>query len=309
MIYHVRVGATSVQRTQVRTSDGISLFAEETGSGSPVLFIHEFAGDARSWAPQVNHFSGEYRCVVYNARGYPPSDVPDPPAHYSQARAVEDARDVLRGLGIPRAHVVGLSMGGFTALHLAIRYPDLVTSLVVAACGYGAQPEARDAFRRESAATAAAFEREGSAAVAERYAVGPARVQLQNKNPAAWARFASGLAEHSATGMARTMLGVQRERPSLYDLQSELRALDAPMLIVTGDEDDGCLEPDLMLKRTVPTAGLAVLPNTGHTCNLEEPALFNRTVGDFLGAVNSGRWPRRDPRSRGRGVTGMDTPD
>lgn len=309
MIYHAVVGNTPTRTTQIQSSDGISLFVKETGSGPPILFVHEFAGDARSWAPQVNHFSGAYRCVVYNARGYPPSDVPDEPALYSQARAVEDARDVLRGLGIERAHVVGLSMGGFSALHLGIRYPELVSSLVVAACGYGAQPEARDAFRRESAATAAAFEQEGSAAVAERYAVGPARVQLQNKNPEAWKVFASALAKHSATGMARTMLGVQRERPSLYDLQSELRALAAPVLIIAGDEDDGCLEPDLMLKRTVPAAGLAVLPNTGHTCNLEEPDRFNRAVGDFLAAVQADRWPTRDPRSRGRGVTGMDAPD
>jgi pimeloyl-ACP methyl ester carboxylesterase len=318
MIYHAVVDAKAqpMQRapeqhrsiTRITTDDGISLHVGETGTGPPLLFIHEFAGDARSWGPQVDHFSPAYRCVTYNARGYPPSDVPEEPARYSQARAADDAREVLRALDIDRANVVGLSMGGFCALHLGIRYPELVSSLVIAACGYGAQPEARDGFRQESAGIAAAFEQEGTAAVAERYAVGPARVQLQNKNPEAWAVFASALAEHSATGMARTMLGVQRERPSLYDLQSELRALEMPVLIIAGDEDDGCLEPDLMLKRTIPAAGLLVMPNTGHTCNLEEPELFNRTLEDFLTAVESGRWPTRDPRSRGRGVTGMDDP-
>jgi pimeloyl-ACP methyl ester carboxylesterase len=294
--------------TRVMTDDGISLHVEETGAGPPLLFIHEFAGDARSWEPQVNHFSAAYRCITYNARGYPPSDVPDEPGRYSQARAADDARDVLNALDIRRAHVVGLSMGGFCAVHLGIRYPELVSSLVIAACGYGAQPDARDSFRQESAVIAAAFEQEGTVAVAERYAVGPARVQFQNKNPEAWAVFAAALAEHSATGMAHTMLGVQRERPSLYDLQSELRTLDMPVLIVAGDEDDGCLEPDLMLKRTIPAAGLIVMPNTGHTCNLEEPDVFNRSLGDFLAAVDAGRWPTRDPRSRGRGVTGMDDP-
>lgn len=319
MIYHDPVdgraqstqparGAQERSIARVVTDDGISLHVEEAGAGPPILFIHEFAGDARSWGPQVDHFSGAYRCVTYYARGYPPSEVPDEPGLYSQARAVDDARDVLRGLGIGRTHVVGLSMGGFCALHLAIGYPELVSSLVIAACGYGAQPEARHAFRQESAVIAAAFEQEGSVAVAERYAVGPARVQLQNKNPEAWAVFAAALAERSATGMAHTMLGVQRERPSLYDLERELRALDMPVLIIAGDEDDGCLEPDLMLKRTVPTAGLVILPNTGHTCNLEEPAVFNRTVEEFLVSVDAGRWPVRDPRSLGRGVTGMDNP-
>jgi pimeloyl-ACP methyl ester carboxylesterase len=294
--------------TRVTTDDGISLHVEETGAGPPLLFIHEFAGDARSWEPQVNHFSAAYRCVTYNARGYLPSDVPDEPGRYSQARAADDARDVLNALDIPRAHVVGLSMGGFCALHLGIRYPELVSSLVIAACGYGAQPDARDSFRQESAVIAAAFLQEGTVAVAERYAVGPARVQFQNKNPEAWAVFAAALAEHSATGMARTMLAVQRQRPSLYDLQTELRKLDMPVLIVAGDEDDGCLEPDLMLKRTIPAAGLVVMPNTGHTCNLEEPEVFNRSLDEFLAAVDAGRWPTRDPRSRGRGVTGMDDP-
>ncbi|HWE14725.1 MAG TPA: alpha/beta fold hydrolase [Solirubrobacteraceae bacterium] len=288
------------------TDDGVRLHVEETGTGTPILFIHEFAGDARSWAPQVAHLSDRYRCVTYNARGYPPSDVPDAVALYSQARAVDDARSVLDGLGIERAHIVGLSMGGFCALHLALRDPERVSSLAVAGCGYGAQPEAREAFRRESAVIAAAFEQQGSAAVAARYAVGPARVQLQNKNPQAWAQFAADLAEHSAVGMTRTMLGVQRERPSLYDLEGQLRELAMPVLIIAGDEDDGCLEPDLMLKRTIPTAGLAVLPNTGHTCNLEQPEVFNRTVDEFLAAVEAGRWRARDPRTRQTSVTGMD---
>lgn len=306
MIYHTAMIDARGQSAQITTDDGVSLHVQEAGSGPPILFIHEFAGDARSWAPQVDHFRATFRCIAYDARGYHPSDVPAEPERYSQARAAEDARDVLRGLGIDRAHVVGLSMGGFSALHLAIRHPELVSSLVIAACGYGAQPEARDGFRHESAATAAAFDQEGSAAVAERYAVGPARVQLQNKNPEAWAQFAAALAKHSSTGMARTMLGVQRERPSLYDLQTDLGGLNMPVLIITGDEDDGCLEPDLMLKRTLPAAGLVVMPNTGHTCNLEEPDVFNRAVEEFLSAVDAGGWPTRDPRSRGRGVTGMD---
>lgn len=303
------MNGASAQSTQITTDDGVLLHIEEAGSGPPILFIHEFAGNAHSWAPQVSHFSSAYRCVTYNARGYPPSDVPDDPDRYSQARAADDARDVLRGLGVDRARVVGLSMGGFSALHLGLRHRELVSALVIAGCGYGAQSQARERFRQESAMIAAAFEQEGSAAVAARYAVGPARVQLQNKNPSAWSAFAAALAEHSSNGMARTMLGVQRERPSLYDLHSELRALDLPVLLIAGDEDDGCLEPSLMLKRTLPAAGLVILPNTGHTCNVEEPEVFNRTVAEFLDAVDDGRWPRRDPRSLGRGVTGIEASD
>jgi len=289
----------------ITADDGVRLHAEVTGDGAPLLFIHEFAGDHRSWEPQVRHFSGGYRCITYAARGYPPSDVPADGAAYSQQRAVADAVAVLDGLGVDRAHVVGLSMGGFTTLHLTLRHPGRVTSAVVAGAGYGAQPERAEAFRAECQATAAAFEGEGSQQVAARYAAGPARVQFQNKNPRGWAEFADALAGHSALGAALTMRGVQAARPSLYRLRDELALVRTPMLIVVGDEDEGCLEPALMLKRTIPSSGLVILPRTGHTANLEEPDVFNEAVDRFLAAAGRGAWRPRDPRSLSASVTGM----
>ncbi|HET8672877.1 MAG TPA: alpha/beta hydrolase, partial [Thermoleophilaceae bacterium] len=263
-------------------------------------------GDHRSFEPQVAHFRDRYRCVVYDARGYPPSDVPDDASTYSQERAVRDALTVLDAAGAERAHVVGVSMGGFGSLHLALRHPERVDSAVVAGVGYGAHPDAAPGFRKECEAIAEAFRSEGTPAVAERYAVGPARVQFQNKNPEGWEVFAAQLAEHDARGAELTMLGVQRLRPSLYDLREELAAMSVPVLVLAGDEDDGCLDADLMLKRTIPSAGLAILPRTGHTCNLEEPDVFNSTVERFLDAVEAGTWGMRDPRSLSRSVTGMD---
>ena len=287
------------------TDDGVALYAESTGAGQPLLFIHEFAGDHRSWEPQVRFFCPGYRCVTYAARGYPPSAVPEDPAAYSQQRAVVDAVAVLDGLGIDRAHVAGLSMGGFTALHLALRHPERVLSTVVAGAGYGAQPERAAAFRAECLATAAAFEAEGAPQVAQRYAIGPARVQFQRKNPRGWAEFAAALAGHSAMGSALTMRGVQAARPSLYALRDDLATIAAPMLLVVGDEDEGCLEPALMLKRAIASAGLVVLPRTGHTANLEEPGVFNEAVDRFLAAVVRGAWRPRDPRSLSASTTGM----
>ncbi len=289
-----------------RTDDGVRLVWEEEGEGTPVLFIHEFAGDHRSWEPQVRAFSRRYRCITYAARGYPPSDVPDDLEAYSQAQAVADAVTVLDAAGVDRAHVVGLSMGGFCALHLGLRHPDRARSLVVAGCGYGAQPEREAAFRAESNVVAEAFRTEGAAEVAKRYAQGPARVQFQNKDPRGWQEFAAALGEHDSTGAALTMGGVQARRPSLYALTDELERMTTPTLVVVGDEDEGCLEPDLMLKRTIPSAGLLVLPRTGHTINLEEPEAFNRAIADFLATVDAGRWGRRDPRSLATSTTGMD---
>jgi pimeloyl-ACP methyl ester carboxylesterase len=289
----------------IQTDDGVTLHVETTGTGVPLLFIHEFAGDHRSWEPQVRFFSGAFRCITYAARGYPPSDVPADPAAYSQQHAVADAIAVLDRLGLPAAHVVGLSMGGFTALHLVLTHPGRVLSAVAAGAGYGAPPERATAFRAECEAVAAAFESDGALQVAEWYALGPARVQFQNKNPRGWAEFADALAGHSSLGSALTMRGVQGARPSLFALRDEFTRVTTPVLIMAGDEDEGCLETALMLKRAIPAAGLAILPRTGHTANLEEPDVFNAAVDRFLAAAARGAWRTRDPRSLSASTTGV----
>src|SRR2546430_1623198 len=175
--------------------DGVNIYYEESGQGLPLVFVHEFAGDHRSWHLQMRFFSRRYRAIAFNARGYPPSDVPDDVKSYSQERAAEDIRGVLDGLKIPKAHVCGLSMGGYATLHL-----------------------------------------------------GP-----------------------------------------------QLETLDVPTLIMTGGEDDPFLGPAIFMKRKIPTAGLVVLPKSGHTITLGEPEAFNRGVLDFLTAVDAGKWTRRNP--------------
>jgi pimeloyl-ACP methyl ester carboxylesterase len=284
-------GATSMPT--LKTDDGVKLYYEETGSGVPIVFVHEFAGDYRSWEPQVRHFSRRYRCIAYNARGYPPSDVPADVERYSQQRARDDIRSVLDGLAIQRAHVVGNSMGGFAALHFGIAYSDRALSCVVAGCGYGAHPAQYAQFQAQSRALAKTMLEEGMAKVAATYGHGPARLQLQGKDPRGFAEFIRNFSEHSALGSANTMLGYQARRPSLYELTADMARIEAPVLIVAGDEDDPTLEPSLLMKRTIPGAALAVLPGSGHMTNLEEPALFNRLLEDFFHQVESGRWTGR----------------
>jgi pimeloyl-ACP methyl ester carboxylesterase len=288
----------------VIAADGVKLYIEEVGSGTPIVFVHEFAGDHRSWEPQLRHFARRYRCIAFNARGYPPSDVPSDGEKYSQNHARDDIRAVLDGLSIARAHIVGLSMGGFATLHFGLQYPDRALSLVVAGCGYGAQPGKRAQFEQEVEATAKMISTQGMAKTAESYALGPTRVQFQNKDPRGWAELAAQLAEHSSTGSSLTMLGVQRRRPSLYDLVDRMRRLTVPTLIVTGDEDEPCLEPGLLMKRSIATSGLVVIPNSGHTINLEEPDLFNRICDDFFHQVETGRWSARDKRATAATILG-----
>jgi pimeloyl-ACP methyl ester carboxylesterase len=285
--------------------DGVRLFYEETGSGRAVVFVHEFAGDMRSWEPQMRHFGRSYRCISYNARGYPPSEVPGDPSSYSQARAADDIKAVLDAAGAENAHVVGLSMGGFATLHFGFRHPKRARSLCVGGCGYGAELEQQERFKSEADATANLLKTGGMAKFADAYAHGPTRVQFENKDPRGFAEFKRMLAEHSALGSANTQLGVQRARPSLYTLVDEMKKLTVPTLIITGDEDWPCLVPGILMKRNIPSSALAVMPNAGHAINIEDPDVYNRIVGDFLASVESGRWPMRDPRAMSASITGM----
>ncbi len=275
---------------------GVNLSYEDVGQGAPLVFVHEFAGDVESWRLQVRFFARRYRTIAFNARGYPPSDVPGDLGAYSQQRAADDVQGVLDHLGIARAHVCGLSMGGYATLHFGLSYPERALSLVVAGAGYGSDDAAQ--HRADCEAVARRLETEGMEATAELYSRGPMRVQFIEKDPVGWQEFRDRLASGSARGHALTLRGVQMTRPSIYDLGDRLARLEVPTLIVTGDEDEPCLEPAIYLKRTIPTAGLVVIPKSGHTINLEEPDAFNRAVLDFLAAVDASRWTRRRADSR-----------
>ncbi|HTC91262.1 MAG TPA: alpha/beta hydrolase [Bryobacteraceae bacterium] len=271
-------------------SDGVRLYVEETGSGDAIVFVHELNSDYRGWEAQVRWFSRLYRCVTFNARGYPPSDVPSDASLYGMPFVVHDIAAVVKALGVPKAHVVGSSMGAYAALHFGAMYPDLARSLVVSGVGSGSAVSDRAAWVAESEANARAYLEEGSRAVAEVVGRGPTRVQLQRKDPRGFQEFLSHLSEHSPEGKARTLIGYQARRPSLQDFKKEFSVLQMPVLLVAGDEDEPCLETTLWLKKTLANAGLWICPNSGHAIHLEEPDAFNRNLGGFFHAVERGRW-------------------
>jgi pimeloyl-ACP methyl ester carboxylesterase len=281
-------------------SDGVELYYETCGSGETILFLHEMAGDLRSWAQQMRYFSRRYRCVAYNARGYSPSQVPDDFKAYSQSQAARDVANLLRALGVEKAHVVGLSMGAFASVHFGLEFPQMAHSLVVAGCGHGSARADQEQFRADAERLAAEVESKGMKNLAEVYAGNASRVQFELKDPKGWAEWRDAFSEHSPIGTAMTLRNVQGKRPSLLDLEDSVRALDVPVLLIAGDEDDPALDITLWLKRTLPMAGLSVFPKSGHTVNLEEPALFNNSVQDFLWRVEAGAWGPRDPRSRAK---------
>ena len=280
-------------------SNGVRLYYEEAGRGTALVFVHEFSGDLRSWEAQIRHFSRRYHCIAFNARGYPPSEVPPSPSLYSHTLAADDIRAVMRHLGIAKAHVVGCSMGAYATIMFGLRYPRNALSLTTVGAGAGGvlHPRKRAQFLRDTKAAARRFEEEGVEGAAKRYQNAPNRIQLENKDPRGFREFFQRFAEHSALGHANTLRGVQLRRPPLYTLEKQLARLRVPFLAFVGDEDESALNPSLFIKRACPAARLAVVPATGHLVNVEEPGLFNSMTEDFLALVESGRWRPRDPRS------------
>jgi len=270
--------------------DGVRLYYEEAGTGTPIVFVHEFSGDLRSWEPQLQHFSRRYRCIAFNARGYPPSDVPTRVSSYSPGLAVEDIVAVMRHLGVRRAHIMGCSMGSQSTLHFGLTHPRQAITLTAIGAGSGSSFSSRDEQKRTAEANAQRYERDGLAAVLERIRKAPNRLRLKRKNPRAWEDFGKRFLEHSAQGCANIQRGVQARRPPLTKLGREFAALTVPTHLVVGDEDTAAVDASLFIKRTCPAASLTIAPATGHLVNLEEPELLNSLTEKFYALVEGGQW-------------------
>jgi proline iminopeptidase len=278
-------------------NDKTRLYYEEAGSGTPILFVHEFAADHTNWEPQMRYFSRGHRCIAYSARGYTPSDVPPSAEDYSYKHFYTDALAVLDHLNIAKAHFVGLSMGSYSSLQVALNAPERLLSMTLAGVGSGSSLENLDSFRQTCRETADQFEKLGSVEVAKVTREAPGRIPFLVKDPRGHADFYAALARHDSKGSANTMRGFQGGRPSIYTMADAINKAMTPALIICGDEDDACVEPSLFLKKHLPASGLTFFPKSGHVLNLEEPALFNEMVERFIGLVEANRWSPRDPRS------------
>lgn len=281
----------------ITARDGTRLYYEEAGSGTPVIFVHEYAGDYRTWEMQMRFFSRAHRCITYSQRGYPPSDVPSEGARYSQDIARDDVLAVMDALKVDKAHVVGHSMGAYTALHVGIHTPARCISVVAAGCGWGSSSDVkkREEMKALAAETGKMFAEEGIASAAAKYADTPMRQAQKNKDPRGYAEFARMLSEHSAEGHAQTMFNLQLKRPTLWEMEAALKKFSVPLLIIVGDEDEPCIDGSVFLKRTVPTAGLLMIPRTGHNVPTEESAAFNVALADLFAAAEAGRWLAHKP--------------
>lgn len=266
----------------------VELHYEETGSGFPMVFCHEFAGDHRSWEPQVRYFSRRYRVITYNFRGYAPSSVPDDPAAYSQDLLVADLRALLAKLSIDKAHIVGIATGANVALNFAIAHPGSTRSAIIV--GGGAGTVDRENWLKGAQQMADGIARIGADAIVQSVSSAPQRQALRIKDPKSWRQFLSIIGELSPKGAELSMRGVLMKRKPVTDLEAGIRSLTMPLLVMVGDQDTPAFEPSLFIHRHAVHAGLSVFPVTGHTLPIEEPDHFNRVASEFLAAVDSGRW-------------------
>lgn len=273
------------------SSDGVEIYYEVTGGGFPLVWSHEFGGSMESWLNQVRYFSRRYQVITYAARGWAPSDVPTEPEAYSQDIVVNDLYRLLKHLGIEQAHIGGLSMGGSAALNFGIAHPEMARSLIVASAGSGSDD--RENFLAAGKVLTDRLLSEGMEVVGNEYAQGNTRVQLLRKDPQGFEEFLRLLLAHNNISSALTFREYVMARPTVYALEDKLRALQVPTLIMIGDEDEPCVDAAVFMKRTIPRSGLVVFPQSGHAINLEEPDLFNRSVMDFLTAVEADRWVER----------------
>ena len=272
----------------LKTEDDISLYYEDTGVGDPVVFVHEFGGDYRSWAHQVPVVSQTNRCITFSARGFFPSSVPDDQSRYGQMWSTSDVLTVVSRLELDSVHLVGTSMGSFTCLDFALNHPEFVRSLTLVGNSSGPRNEEeqikyRQIWIGEELQLRKSLGSDGAVAVLEQ---DPAYQSLQRDAPDAWATYAENLREQPVEGAIHILSTLHWNRRSLFDEESRLRALNKPVLLVTGHDDYYLVEEtNAFLDRVLPTSTWHDFKHTGHLVNIEKCQAFNVLLTEFLQSV------------------------
>ncbi len=266
-------------------TDGLKLCFEDHGEGQPVIWLHEFGGEPASWDFQLAHFSKNFRCITYAARGFQPSKTPRAMEMYGQAQATADVAAVLDHLNIRQAHLVGTSMGSFTSLDFALEHPGRVLSLTLVGNSSGPRTDdERERYRRDwighEIREREKFGGRGAVGVLE---LDPAYQALQKNLPSVWRDYAKRLSAQSLTGALNILKTLHWNRRSIWADEARLRAITCPVLLVHGDEDYYLVaETNQYLEQVIPGASRTLFESTGHLVNIERADRFNRLLDDHL---------------------------
>jgi pimeloyl-ACP methyl ester carboxylesterase len=260
--------------------NGISLHYEEAGAGPPLVLIHAFPVGRRMWEPQIAALARRHRVITYDVRGFGLSDAPRDPAAYSQALSVEDARALLEALGAAPAAVCGLSMGGNIALNLALAHPGAVTGLIL--CDTGAGSEDAAAFKTRCEEYARAAEQSVESFLDAVMSTWPVFSDYGSQGEPQRRRLRDMVMAQTSHGIALTARHALATRKPVNALEPDMKRLRTPTLVAYGTRDEACRQSSEFMAATIPGAQLWRVPDATHFINLDEPALFNRRILDFL---------------------------
>ncbi|HET9923188.1 MAG TPA: alpha/beta fold hydrolase [Methylomirabilota bacterium] len=244
--------------------NGIEIDYEVSGGGPAVLLSHGYSATRRMWDAQHRALGERHRVISWSMRGHGETESPADPARYSAALTVGDMRALLGDLGVRRAVIGGLSLGGYVSLAFYLEHPEMVRALVICDSGPGYRSaDAREAWNARALERAAALEARGLDALGKSREV---------REAVALHRSAQGLA-HAARGM------LAQEGSRVID---GLVSIQVPTLIIVGDQDQPFLAPCEYMAKKIPGARLEVIRDAGHSSNLDQPEAFNRVLLDFL---------------------------
>lgn len=246
--------------------DGVNIYYEDHGSGPAVILSHGYSATSRMWAGQVQAFADRYRVVTWDMRGHGQSDSPDDPKAYSEAATTEDMAAILRHLGIAKAVVGGLSLGGYMSLAFNLAHPEMVNALMLFDTGPGYKnPVGREGWNETAMKRAETFEEKGLEALGR-----GAEVRVAQH------RSAQGLA-HAARGML-----------AQFDSRiiESLEHVAVPTLVLVGEKDQPFLGSTEYMANKIPGATKVMVADAGHASNLDQPEAFNAEVAKFLAGLS-----------------------
>jgi len=246
--------------------NGIELYYEISGQGYPLVFLHGFSSTHRMWQSQISALSRDYRFLIYDARGHGLSESPISVDKYSADIVAEDLYQLLWTLGIERAVIGGLSMGGYESLRFYLTHPEMVTALILMDTGPGYRnPAHRNDWNQRQEKFAKQLETGGIEVLAENAPTETGREIMLKQNPV-------GLAH-----MARTVVAQHDSR--VIDSLGEIRV---PTLILVGENDTPFLSAAQYMTKKIPGAEQIIIPDAGHASNVDNAEVFNKAVLDFL---------------------------
>jgi pimeloyl-ACP methyl ester carboxylesterase len=248
--------------------NGIEIDYEDTGRGPAVVLTHGHMSSRTAWDGQHRALADRYRVISWDIRGHGQTDVPDDPAHYSLALTVADIRALLGHLGIERAVIGGLSLGGYVSLAFALAHPEMARALVICDSGPGYRnTQAREQWNARAHARAAELEEKGLESLASR--------SREVREARSRHRSARALA-HATRGI------LAQEGSSVID---GLPAIAVPTLVIVGDQDVPFVGPSEYMAKKIPGARLETIAGAGHSSNLDQPDAFNLILRSFLDAL------------------------